>query len=183
MAHAFQTISAKPTFGTIKENLFQSDYINRKKANIAFCKYPSRCFKFKQANSYNEINLYNHQRYNPNLGKCNLIPVNKNNLVFGQYSSTNLQNVCEAVSQPINNTNISNCFNSTSNFDSCVGCTNIVMNVNNTPGSNYGKWNGGSSKIFYQEWYIDPIGELFGNTQCGELNYTDFMNFNPRISI
>ena len=36
MAHAFAPIPAKPAFGTLKENLYQSDYINRKKAEISF---------------------------------------------------------------------------------------------------------------------------------------------------
>ena len=36
MAHAFKTISAKPTFGTLQPNLYQSDYINRKKGIIVF---------------------------------------------------------------------------------------------------------------------------------------------------
>jgi hypothetical protein len=28
---------------------------------------------------------------------------------------------------------------------------------------------------------IDPLGELFGKTQCGELNYTHYMLFNPPV--
>ena len=28
---------------------------------------------------------------------------------------------------------------------------------------------------FYQYYTIDPKGELFGNSQCGELNYTRYM--------
>ena len=34
MAHAFKTIPAKSTFGTLQEELNQSDYINRKKKNV-----------------------------------------------------------------------------------------------------------------------------------------------------
>ena len=37
MAFAFSPIPAKPTFGTLKENLYQSDYINRKKAKNNYC--------------------------------------------------------------------------------------------------------------------------------------------------
>jgi hypothetical protein len=35
---------------------------------------------------------------------------------------------------------------------------------------------------FYQLFYIDPCGELFGNSQCGELNYTSYMVINPPIN-
>ena len=60
MAHAFKNISAKPTFGTLREELNQSDYITRKK------------------------------------NKCcnNNLPVNKSNLIVGQYTKLNLYNVC-----------------------------------------------------------------------------------------
>jgi hypothetical protein len=30
-------------------------------------------------------------------------------------------------------------------------------------------------KPFYQYYTIDPKGELFGNSQCGELNFTKYM--------
>jgi len=30
-------------------------------------------------------------------------------------------------------------------------------------------------KPFYQYYTIDPKGQLFGNSQCGELNYTKYM--------
>ena len=41
MAHAFAPIPAKPAFGTLKENLYQSDYINRKKAKYTYCRGPA----------------------------------------------------------------------------------------------------------------------------------------------
>jgi DNA-binding beta-propeller fold protein YncE len=34
MAYTFKTISAKPTFGTLQSNIYQSDYINNKKTTI-----------------------------------------------------------------------------------------------------------------------------------------------------
>ena len=34
MAHAFKRISAKPTFGTLQEELYQSDYIKKKNNNV-----------------------------------------------------------------------------------------------------------------------------------------------------
>jgi hypothetical protein len=32
---------------------------------------------------------------------------------------------------------------------------------------------------FYINYTIDPYGQLFGNSQCGELNYTKYMVFYP----
>ena len=32
---------------------------------------------------------------------------------------------------------------------------------------------------FYFYYTIDPLGELFGKTPCGILNYTNYMVFNP----
>ena len=128
MAHAFKNISAKPTFGTLREELNQSDYINRKK------------------------------------NKCcnNNLPVNKSNLIVGQYTKLNLYNVCTVSNGPppsmpcdsINDCNICN-------EDDIV------------------KIDANSQVPFYFYYTIDPLGELFGKTPCGILNYTNYMVFNP----
>ena len=94
MTHAFAPIPAKPTFGTLRENLYQSDYLNRKKAKYAYCRTPSYCNKIKIANSYDLINSYRLGRYSRNLETCNIIPINKGNLIMGQYTKLNLKNVC-----------------------------------------------------------------------------------------
>ena len=94
MTHAFAPIPAKPTFGTLRENLYQSDYLNRKKAKYAYCRTPSYCNKIKIANSYDLINSYKLGRYSRNLETCNIIPINKGNLIMGQYTKLNLKNVC-----------------------------------------------------------------------------------------
>lgn len=146
MAHAFKTIPAKPTFGTIKEELYQSDYINRKKKQAMNC---------------------NTGLTNSSCLKHNIYPINKSNLIVGQYAFLDLSDTCVAINQPIPN-EIGTCFN-TPNVKDCVTCNvPITMNV----GTN-GKWDSGNSN-FYQDVYIDPIGELFGYSQCGELNYTHF---------
>jgi len=105
MSRAFTVIQAKPTFGTLSEVIYQSDYLEVKKARV-FCRGPSVPFF------------------------CN-----KNNLVIGQYSKMNLNGV------------------------TTVSSNNIVCNKN----------------PFYETHTIDPFGELFGNTQCGELNYTNYL--------
>ena len=53
---------------------------------------------------------------------------------------------------------------------STISCDkNIAMNVDAN-----GNWNGGMSS-FYDDVFIDPFGQLFGLSQCGELNFTEHM--------
>lgn len=168
MAHAFKTISAKPTFGTLRENLYQSDYINRKKGVITLCNSPSRCQRIKFAPSYSIRNSFNIGRYVQALDNCNILPVNKSNLIIGQYTKMNLKDICTV--QEIDPTvNPEPC-----TLTSCNPCPNtstIVIDPNNTsPPSPYS---------FYWKYQIDPTGELFGKSQCGELNYTHYMVFYP----
>lgn len=166
MAHAFKTISAKPTFATLRENLYQSDYINRKKGVITFCNSPSRCGRIKFAPSYSAINSFNIGHYKLSLENCNILPVNKSNLIIGQYTKMNLKDICTV--QEIDPTvNPEPC-----SLSSCNPCQNsaAVIIDPNAPGNNY---------PFYWKYQIDPIGELFGKSQCGELNYTHYMFFYP----
>ena len=133
MAHAFKRISAKSTFGTLQEELYQSDYINKKKQ------------------------------------QCNtILPVNKSNLIVGQYTKLNLYNVCTVSNGPP--PSIPCDFN-----NDCNPCQDdaIVMIDPNNPD------NPKNSDAFYLNYTIDPLGELFGKTSCGVLNYTNYMIFNP----
>jgi hypothetical protein len=128
MARTFKNISAKSTFGTLQEELYQSDYINRKK---------NKC--------------------------CNtILPVNKSNLIVGQYTKLNLYNVCT----------ISNGFppsNPCEFNNDCNPCqTEDVVKID-----------ANSEESFNFKYTIDPLGELFGKTPCGILNYTNYMVFNP----
>lgn len=161
MAHAFKTFSAKPTFGTLRQNLYQSDYINRKKGVITFCKSPSRCQKIKYASSYNTINSFNIGRYTLTLDKCNVLPVNKTNLIIGQYTKQNLQDICTV-----------------QNIDPTIS-PHPDSNCQNTPPIIIDPNNMSPPKPFYWTYQIDPFGLLFGNSQCGELNYTNYMCFYP----
>lgn len=165
MAHAFKTISAKPTFGTLKENLYQSDYINRKKGIITVCNSSSRCQRIRVAPSYNTINSFNIGRYVLSLDKCNVLPVNKSNLIISQYTKTNLTDVC-TVSNIDPNIHPAPC-SSNLPCDPCQNNTHIIIDPIST------------TIPFYYTCQIDPLGQLFGNTQCGELNYTQYMGFYP----
>ena len=172
MAHTFAPIPAKPSFGTLKENLYQSDYINRKKAKLAYCKTPSYCNKIKKANSYALINYYNLGRYSRNLETCNIIPINKGNLIMGQYTKLNLTDVC-TVSTGTPPTQ--QCGNGTDELpcNPCQTSPYVTIDPDGSCSSDV------SEIPFY--WYatIDPLGELFGASQCGEKNYTQHMVFYP----
>ena len=161
MAHAFKTIPAKPTFGTLRENLYQSDYINRKKGIITYCKSPVYCDKIRVASSYNIRNSFNTGRFALALDKCNILQVNKSNLIIGQYTKSNLKDIC-TVSKIFPYSKPAPC----SSDDPCNPCQNAPATID-------------TSKTFYQQNIIDPLGELFGKTQCGELNYTHYMQFYP----
>jgi len=160
MAHAFKTISAKPTFGTLKENLYQSDYINRKKGTIAFCKSPSgcqnSCLKIRVAPSYDKINLFNLGRY---LDRRNLFLNNKTNLVIGQYAKENLIQVCTV--SPLSPYMKPTPCGPDAPCNPCQNNNPVIIDPAN------------STDAFFNIYITDPLGELFGKTQCGELNYTN----------
>jgi hypothetical protein len=156
MAHAFKTISAKPTFGTLQQHLYQSDYINRKKGIIVFCKRQCICKNIRVAPSYDIINSFN---LGFRVNKLNSLHNNKSNLIISQYTKENLKNVCTV--SPLNPyTAPSYC----SNSDPCDPCQNngpVIIDPLN------------SINTFYSGYIIDPLGQLFGKSQCGELNYTE----------
>jgi len=165
MAHAFNTISAKPTFGKLRENLYQSDYINKKKGILTFCRSPSVCQRIRFAPSYNVRNSFNHGLYALNLKKCNICSVNKSNLIIGQYTKSNLQDIC-TISDIFPYSKPAPC----SDDDPCDPCQNnnpVIIDPTT------------ATQPFYLTNTIDPLGQLFGKTQCSELNYTHYMEFYP----
>jgi hypothetical protein len=128
MAYAFAPISAKPTFGNLRDNLYQSDYIQKKKS-----KHLCQCKK-----------------------SCNTKIVNTGNLIMGQYSKLDLTGVCTAIpTTPCNK------------IDDCEPCQ-MKEPVPIPPTENV---------PFYYNNTLDPLGTLFGNSQCGEQNYARFMVF------
>ena len=157
MAHAFAPIPAKPAFGTLREKLYQSDYLERKKAKLVYCNIPNLCNKPIYTYSYDQQNLYN---LGKRLNTCNFLRVNKANLIAGQYSQLDLKNTCTVIPTTKTPCNLIN---------GCAPCANFTPVPINLL----------STVPFYQTNNIDPLGELFGNSQCGELNYTNFMVFYP----
>lgn len=130
MAHAFQVIGAKNTFGTIAPNVSQSDYINQKKqlANTCLCKTnPYKCATV--------------------VGK---FPFNKSDLVVSLYTKQDQQDICT----------VSASYPPTTDTYSCTPMPSVAN--------------------LQTVITVDPYGLLFGNSQCGELNYTRYMRFYPR---
>jgi hypothetical protein len=159
MAHAFKSIPAKPTFGTVNaKNIYsQSDYLQSKKASLIYsltsnCNL-NCCNKLIKTDSYQTKNSFY-------LGLTNnllVIPFNKQNLVAGQYTYMDLSGVCCVIQGPI----CSNIF-----VNDCSQC-DLPCPINVTT----------ATQPFYFTNTIDPRGELFGNSQCGELNYTHFIRY------
>jgi hypothetical protein len=149
MAHAFNVIPAKPTFGTIRQQLYQSDYIKRKKGLSLYCNSPI-CKTNKVASSYEKINLFN----SVNLGRCTN-KIQYFNLISGQYTKMNLKDVCS----------VSRGHPPTEPCSSSLPCNPcqderpVIID---------------STEPFYYNHTIDPLGELFGRSQCGELNYSSY---------
>jgi len=164
MAHAFQTISAKPTFGTIRENLNQSDYLNRKKGILTFCNASSTCPRLINNFSYDSKYTYNLGRNSITLNQCNNIPINKSNLIIGQYSKENLKDICTV--QKIDPSVSPKPCGLTLPCNPCQINSPVVINPSST-------------NPFYFTYQIDPLGQLFGKSQCGELNYTQYFVLNP----
>ena len=143
--------SGKATLGTLKQVSYQSDYITNKKSKLNYCN-DNICKKIVQFSNYNQYNLFNNGRYLFALDTKKIIPFNKTDLIAGLYSKMNLTNVCTVINGP-----------PCSKIESCDNCSNVV-----TVDAN-------SSKPFYVTNTIDPIGELFGNSQCGINNFIDYM--------
>jgi hypothetical protein len=161
MAHTFKPIPAKPTFGTLTQVVFQGDYISNKKAKLAYCSNSNKavnCNKLVKSHSYDQYNLYNKGRYLNAFDKGCILPFDKTNLIAGQYTRMNLTDVC-AVSNG----------NPCSLIDSCPECLNPTL-IDASPTI---------TEPFYQTNTIDPVGSLFGKTQCGINNFTRYMVYSP----
>lgn len=175
MAHAFAPIPAKPTFGTLRKDIYQSDYLSRKTGALIYCNSRSTCGKLRVAKDFREKLLFSKGKDFINGLRCSKfnIPVGHSNLIVGQYSKLNLKPVCSVIQNQVNIANL--CYDSNADglnpYSFCDLSGNTVL-IDPS----------GNTIPFYQKYYIDPCGELFGNSQCGELNYTSYMVINPPIN-
>jgi hypothetical protein len=155
-------MSAKATFGTLKEKIYQGDYINRKKSKIIYCDNRLLCNKIAVSNSYEKIQLFNLGSY---LRNCNRA-IDTDELIISQYTKSDLTNVCTVSNGP---PPTAQCSYDTP-CDPCQDNTPVIIDTST------------SVNPFYFDKTIDPLGELFGNTQFGELNYTKYMVPNTKDS-
>jgi hypothetical protein len=156
MLHKSNPISGKSAFGTLKQNTFQSDYISNKKLKLSNKNNTNNnnqtCQKNITMSSYDKYYLLKSNNYLNAINKGYLLPYKKADLISGLYSKMDLKDVCTVT----NNTPCSDIYS----CDSCYYPTVINSNAT-TP--------------FYLSNTIDPVGSLFGNSQCGINNYTNFL--------
>ena len=146
MACSFNKISAKPTFRTIRNNLTQKDYINRKYGKRIFCSSnKTQCNQLQTAKNYNQINSFNLGKHSIGLEQCRFVPINKNDLIIGQYTTIDLNNVC-IISQIDPNVQPTPC----SSDNPCNPCQ-ITGSVIIDPSS--------ATTPFYYSYQIDPLGQ------------------------
>ena len=175
MSRSLSVIPAKPTFSNLRETLDQSDFLERKKGQSLYCNKPSFCGKLRRYESYKQLSLYRKGTKSLQSRNCNIFPANKNNLIAGQYSKMDLTDACNVI-------NIQNICDPNISASECIAqkcALSIPMQINSS-----GTWYSNvpepdTATPFYQYNIIDPLGVLFGNTQCGEVNYTSFMVYNP----
>lgn len=133
------------TFGTLQGNLSQSDYIHIKNKRGQCLNNLYPCVRNKGT------------RLGSSISAISLI--NKYNLIMGQYTKLDLKDVCVVSTgtpptQPCDPNNP---------CDPCQTSDEVVIDPTNL------------TEPFYWNATIDPLGELFGKTECGELNYKNYM--------
>ena len=169
MSHAFNSPSAKPAFGTLKQVASHIDYLQKLKAKKAYCKSSNKCNNINNsAQSYNDLYLKNELFRLNKLNNCTLLPFNKTNLIVNLYSKMDLTHACTLIDGFPCLTN-SGCYEVGASPQCCI---NICKNDKTIDVSS-------TAQQFNLTNTIDPIGSLFGNTKCGILNFTHFMVFNP----
>lgn len=159
MAHTFKPIPGKPAFGTLTQVVYQGDYISNKKAKLFYClnRDKTNCNKLDKAQNYNQYIQFYKGRYLNALDNGCILPFDKTNLIAGQYTKMDLTDVCTVIDgYPC------------SQIDSCSGCSSGAS-IDATS----------ATEPFYQTNTIDPVGNLFGNSQCGTNNFTRYMVYSP----
>jgi hypothetical protein len=157
MSRLFQPIPAKPTFGVLQNNYYASDYIQKKKIKTALAStiknQSKKNLSQSQLLTLRNCELFNNIVYNKNY-------LDKTDLIAGLYSKENLDGITTLCSVGT--------IDPDTEFPICTKATTI-----NIPSGN----------PFYYNYNIDPTGALFGNTECGIKNFTNFMQIEiPIIS-
>lgn len=163
MSTASSQVIGKYAFGNINKEMYQSDYISRKKNKLICCNTVPACNRNPTCTKgYNKSysNLYAFK-------KCRKyhtdMIASHTNLVTGQYSKINLEGVCQTMYQP-------SCVNTNNCGSKCAVPFRMVIDSVN------GRWMSGTS-AFYNDVIVDPLGQLFGNSDCDKLNYYRYREF------
>jgi len=143
----FTPIPAKPTFGSNQNcYMYASDYINNKKIK----------YQMSNSNTNSSTNsiIFNYpSNYQTDSTQGNL-------LLFNRYR------------YPKKNYNL---FNLNSGLYTNLDLKNInVLETTTNPTKTPTSINPSFTSPFYENYTIDPNGSLFGNTECGINNYTNF---------
>jgi len=138
-------MSAKATFGNLKNTLNQKEYITNKKNKLLCCQNTGIYTNYELRNAIN----FNYLRK---------LSINKSDLLVTQYTKSDLKDVCViSLGHP---PSIHCDYNNSCN--PCLTTDQVPINAS-------------SEEPFYYNQTIDPLGELFGLTPCGELNYVKYM--------
>ena len=79
-------------FGTLKPNLYQSDYIARKDAKIMYCK-PSLNLNLRSSGQYD---LYKKGKILYDI-RCRKYLIDESHLAYGLYKKKDLTNICSVI--------------------------------------------------------------------------------------
>ena len=154
-------ISALPTFASWKKPVSANEYTARKKGATYFCaeRASANCPRRLRGGgsgggSYAERNWF--ATGAANVGRKNVRKAletwqaNKTSVRIGARTAMDLGSACSLILQP------------PCDPEACASCSvPVTLCVNDKP--------------FFCNYYIDPVGDLFGRSQCGELNYTHYM--------
>ena len=154
MSRSFNSqLQINNTFGTVKPNLYASDYIANKKAKAMYCNATATSIPTnssisvsndKQINSQENLILFNNasQLKQQDASYCALYPFNTANLNINLYTTTDLSGVSVLI-----NTR-----------EPAVPHTNITAEY----------------YPLYEFYTLDPCGSLFGNTECYKRNFLNY---------
>jgi len=155
MSRLFQPIPANPTFGVLQKNGYASDYTEKKKLKEVF----SDSIRNQRRSNLSQSQLL--KLKNCELKKniiYNQVYLDKTNLIAGLFSNENLEGITTLCTrgEVDPETNLPSCLQEVTTIDP-------------------------SAQPFYIHYTIDPTGALFGNTQCGLNNFTNYMQINVPI--
>jgi hypothetical protein len=77
-------------FGTLKPNLYQSDYITRKNARLLSCNIPNNL------RSSSQYDLYKKGKYLFDV-RCKKYLIDESHLAYGLYKKKDLTNICSVI--------------------------------------------------------------------------------------